>query len=173
LCGAVPRGGLVNFAVFFSRTRGSAQCNGEHDAERPYRVHTVVDHSVDLGADVQFDGASEIIVNGNPDELERAFSNLVDNAVKFAGGAELSVTRQGDTAIVEVADHGPGIPAETRDAMLEPFRRGSENSTLASKDGFGLGLAIARAVFTAHHGRLELGEREGGGLSVRVELPLA
>jgi signal transduction histidine kinase len=136
-------------------------------------LHTVVDHSVDLGADVQFDGASEIIVNGNPDELERAFSNLVDNAVKFAGGAELSVTRQRDTAIVEVADHGPGIPAETREAMLEPFRRGSENSSLASKDGFGLGLAIARAVFTAHHGRLELGDREGGGLSVRVELPLA
>ncbi len=136
-------------------------------------LHTVVDHSVDLGADVQFDGASEIIINGNPDELERAFSNLVDNAVKFAGGAELSVTKQGDKAIVEVADHGPGIPAETREAMLEPFRRGSENSTLASKDGFGLGLAIARAIFTAHHGRLELGDREGGGLSVRVELPLA
>jgi signal transduction histidine kinase len=136
-------------------------------------LHTVVDQSVDLGADVQFAGESEIIVNGNPDELERAFSNLVDNAVKFAGKAELAVVMRGETVAIEVADHGPGIPPETRQAMLEPFRRGSENPTLNTKEGFGLGLAIARAIFTAHHGRLELCDREGGGLVARVELPLS
>ena len=75
-------------------------------------LHTVVDQSVDLGADVQFDGASEIIINGNPDELERAFSNLVDNAVKFAGGAEIAVTKSGKKANVEVADHGPACPGK-------------------------------------------------------------
>jgi signal transduction histidine kinase len=135
-------------------------------------LHTVVDQSVDLGSDVQFGGETEIIVSGNPDELERAFSNLVDNAVKFADGAELSLMRRGKTVVIEVADRGPGISPERRDAMLEPFRRGGESSTLDTKTGFGLGLAIARTIFTAHYGRLELCDRKGGGLVARVELPL-
>jgi light-regulated signal transduction histidine kinase (bacteriophytochrome) len=64
---------------------------------------------------------------------ERAFSNLVDNAVKFAGEAELAIARQGKTVVIDVADHGPGIPPEGREAMLEPFRRGSENRRLDPK----------------------------------------
>ena len=136
-------------------------------------LHTIVDQFVDVGADVRFDGAGEYIIHGHADELERAFCNLLDNAVKFAGGAEIMVTKSGEKAIVEVADHGPGIPPEKKKAMLQPFQRGSENPTLNSDEGFGLGLAIARAVVEAHGGQLELADREGGGLLARVTLPLA
>ena len=137
------------------------------------QLHTVVDQFVDVGANVRFDCAGEFIIHGHADELERAFCNLVDNAVKFAGGAEIAVTKSGEKAIVEVADHGPGIPTEKKRAMLEPFQRGSENPTLDSDEGFGLGLAIARAIVEAHGGRLELADREGGGLLARATLPLA
>lgn len=137
------------------------------------QLHTIVDQFVDVGANVRFDGAGEFIVHGHADELERAFCNLVDNAVKFAGGAEIAITKNGEKAIVEVADHGPGIPAGKKKAMLQPFQRGSENPTLDSDEGFGLGLAIARAIVEAHGGRLELADRKGGGLLARATLPLA
>jgi len=57
--------------------------------------------------------------------------------------------------------------------MLQPFQRGSENPTLDSDEGFGLGLAIARAIVEAHGGLLELADRKGGGLLARATLPLA
>ena len=59
------------------------------------QLHTIVDQFVDVGANVRFDGAGEFIVHGHADELERAFCNLVDNAVKFAGGAELRSQKTG------------------------------------------------------------------------------
>jgi len=59
------------------------------------QLHTVVDQFVDVGANVRFDCAGEFIIHGHADELERAFCNLVDNAVKFAGGAEIAVTKVG------------------------------------------------------------------------------
>jgi signal transduction histidine kinase len=137
------------------------------------QLHTIVDQFVDVGANVRFEGAGEFIIHGNADELERAFCNLVDNAVKFAGGAEIAIIKNGQKAIVEVADHGPGIPPGKKKAMLQPFQRGSENPTLDSDEGFGLGLAIARAIVEAHGGRLELADRKGGGLLARATLPLA
>jgi len=126
--------------------------------------------TLSTGRRCQFDGASEIIVNGNPDELERAFSNLVDNAVKFAGGAELSVTRQRDTAIVEVADHGPGIRRKREKqcwsrsdgaVKIQVWRQGRIWTWIGDRAG-----RLHGASRTAGIGR-----PRGGGLSVRVELP--
>jgi signal transduction histidine kinase len=71
-----------------------------------------------------------------------------------------------------VEDRGPGIPANERAAVLEPFYRGDEARNLNQR-GFGLGLAIVSEVVKAARGTLVLDDRVGGGLVVRLTLPLA
>jgi signal transduction histidine kinase len=118
----------------------------------------------------------ELVVIGDGQALARVLGNLVSNGDKYSpDGASLdvSVTREirpflGDAAIVEVADRGPGIPAEMRDLVFEPFERLERDE---QRPGTGLGLAIVKNVVTAHDGRVRILEREGGGTIVRVELP--
>lgn len=74
--------------------------------------------------------------------------NLVDNALKFAGAAELQVSREGSTTIIRVLDNGPGIPGDELDDVLKPFYR-VEGSRNRSTGGTGLGLAIAHQLIQA------------------------
>ena len=136
-------------------------------------LQTIADQFAEIGADVTFSGTSDrLAISANPDDLSRAFSNLVDNAVKFGDVAEIDLTSDGTTAIVEVRDRGPGIPAAMRSTILEPFERGDDSRRKSGKEGFGLGLAITRAIVGNHGGTLELCDRAGGGLAVRVTLPI-
>ncbi|WP_246721969.1 ATP-binding protein [Methylosinus sp. H3A] len=134
-------------------------------------LQPVVDQFTDLGSIVRYNERSHISVRGNPDDLDRAFSNLLDNAVKYAENPEIELFERDGDAVVEVSDRGPGIPSDQREAMLEPFERGCADTTAHAEEGFGLGLAIARAIVEAHGGRLVLDERVGGGLIARVSLP--
>lgn len=134
-------------------------------------LQTVADHFADVGAYARYDGLAHVSVFGSPDDLQRAFSNLIDNAVKYAESPEIRLFEMDGEAIVEVVDRGPGIPLEKREFMLEPFERGETGTSPNTKEGFGLGLAIARAIIEAHGGRLALNERAGGGLVARVALP--
>lgn len=99
-----------------------------------------------------------------------AVKNLVDNALRHAGGDEaaidVEIARRGDDLIVRVADRGPGIPAELRDAVFERFVRGN-----AAVAGAGLGLPIVRQAAQSHGGTILLQDREGGGLVVEMLLP--
>jgi signal transduction histidine kinase len=134
-------------------------------------LQAVADQFADVGAHARYDGPDHVTVFGSPDDLERAFSNLLDNSVKYAESPEIRLFESGGEAIVEVADRGPGIPLEKREFMLEPFERGDIGTPANAKEGFGLGLAIARAIVETHGGRLALNERAGGGLVARVSLP--
>ena len=136
-------------------------------------LQSVVDQFVDVGADARYDGVDHVNVLGSPDDLERAFSNLVDNAVKYGESPEIRLLESDEAAVVEVVDRGPGIPPEKRELMLEPFERGDVGASTNANEGFGLGLAIARAIVEAHSGRLTLDERTGGGLVAKVFLPKA
>lgn len=136
-------------------------------------LQAVVDQFVDVGADARYDGLDHVNVLGSPDDLERAFSNLIDNAVKYGESPEARLSEAGEEAVVEVVDKGPGIPPERRELMLQPFERGDAGGSAKTNAGFGLGLAIARAIVEAHGGRLTLDERAGGGLIARVFLPKA
>lgn len=111
-------------------------------------------------------------VSGVPDALERALANLIDNALKYSLGnseVDVFVGVAGGRAVIAVADRGPGIPAEDRERVLEPFQRlgGSE------VPGSGIGLAVVNEIAATHGGYLEIDEREGGGAVVRLVLPLA
>ncbi|NKF24599.1 ATP-binding protein [Solimonas marina] len=111
-----------------------------------------------------------IAVSGHPLSLARVFANLIGNAIRYAGSAEVTVRRTTSGAEILVDDRGPGIPADEREAALEPFYRRDEARTL-DDGGSGLGLAIVADIVRRHGGSLQLDDRPGGGLRVRVQLP--
>lgn len=89
-----------------------------------------------------------------------------------AGGIVEVVARRGATAIsVDVADRGPGVAGEALASIFEPFARGDDGG--AAGEGYGLGLAIARAVSGLHGGGIRAANRAGGGLAVSIDLPAA
>lgn len=103
--------------------------------------------------------------------MRRAIANLVDNALRYAGGeVDVVARRDNNDAVVEVMDRGPGIPESERERMKQPFMRLEQARSGAG--GSGLGLAIVDRIAHAHNGRFELAEREGGGLMARIRLPL-
>lgn len=101
--------------------------------------------------------------------LRRALDNLIDNAGRYAGSVELRIHRLDDVLLLEVADRGPGIPAEDRVRLLQPFQRGEESRSCTT-GGAGLGLAIVANAARRHGGELLLLDREGGGLVARMVL---
>ena len=96
---------------------------------------------------------------------------LLDNAAKFAPGSlvEVSLRPSAGEAVLTVRDHGPGLHADDVDKVGARFFRGREHQNI---DGTGLGLAIVRARVEDFGGSFAVGTAEGGGLAVRVGLPL-
>jgi two-component system OmpR family sensor kinase len=117
--------------------------------------------------------ADSAVVSGNRMLLARALDNLLANAIKFstAGGSiELSL-RVDDHRFAEIGlrDHGPGVPEQELVQLFRPFFRGS-NAVRA--EGHGLGLAIVDRVVRVHGGTITVRNAEGGGLEIRLRLPL-
>jgi two-component system osmolarity sensor histidine kinase EnvZ len=105
-----------------------------------------------------------------PVAVQRLIANLVDNALRHGGGTvELETAIEDGRVTIEVLDRGPGIPAQEAERMLRPFTR---LDTARSSAGSGLGLAIVDRIARLHGGSVQLLPRDGGGLRVRVELPL-
>jgi len=124
----------------------------------------------DLGARVDCPERPRLAVRLRPTLMRRAVRNLVDNAVKYAGAAELTVAETAQEVRVLVSDRGPGIPPDRLLAVLEPFAR-LEPSRNRDTGGIGLGLALARAVARDAGGDLSLANRPGGGLVVTMTVP--
>lgn len=102
--------------------------------------------------------------------LRRALDNLIDNAGRYAGAVELRAAQVDARVQLDIMDRGPGIPAEDRERLLQPFQR-SETSRSRTTGGTGLGLAVAANAARSHAGHLQLLQREGGGLIARLQLP--
>ncbi|MES2979542.1 MAG: ATP-binding protein [Pseudomonadota bacterium] len=124
----------------------------------------------DSGHPVSLAPGADLAAVTRPLALRRIVGNLVDNALKFAGQAELSIDKRGDDGFsIAVLDRGPGIPETELGAVLQPFRR-VENSRSRETGGVGLGLAIAHQLALAVGGKLMLSNREGGGLQARLDV---
>jgi signal transduction histidine kinase len=110
-----------------------------------------------------------LTVRGHRQLLSQALANLIDNALKYGAGSAIRVElrRAGTAARLEVADRGPGIPAEHRELATQRFRRLPGSSGLP---GSGLGLSLVAAVARLHQARLELADA-GPGLVVVLEIP--
>lgn len=105
-----------------------------------------------------------------PKAMTRAVTNLIDNAAKYAGGEiGLRLSEADGQILIEVSDHGPGIPDGEADRLKRPFTRLEVARTNAS--GTGLGLAIVDRIARLHDGQLDLLSNPGGGLLVRLTLP--
>lgn len=126
------------------------------------------------GAELRFDpGEEPVIVPLDRDAFRQVLLNLVENAVKYGpSGQTVTVTlgRREGVARITVDDEGPGIPAEDRDGIWEPFERG-EGARRSGKGGSGIGLAVVRDLVGLHGGTVTAEEAPGGGARFRVELP--
>ncbi|RLJ67669.1 ATP-binding protein [Sulfurisoma sediminicola] len=131
---------------------------------------TLAEHrGIDLGVG---EADAMIAVSGDFSALRTLVANLVDNAVRYTpsgGRVDLAVGSDGGAPWLEVADSGPGIPAEDRERVFDRFFRRQDTS----EPGSGLGLAIVQTIAARHGARIVLGEAALGGLAARVVFPAA
>jgi signal transduction histidine kinase len=132
------------------------------------RVETAGQREVRL--DAKLDTAS---VTGDPALAESLIANLVDNALRHnvpGGWVQVTTATADGQALVSVRNSGPKVPPDQVDLLFEPFRR-LGNSRTGRREGHGLGLAIVRAIATAHDAELAAIARPGGGLDITVTFP--
>ncbi|MEN3749555.1 ATP-binding protein [Sphingomonas sp. HF-S3] len=143
-------------------------------ARRPLDLRSlaenVTDDLADRGEPVTLAPGDPIVVEGNVVALKALLSNLIGNALKYAGSAEVTLSGTENQAVIEVRDHGPGIPSQDIDRVFEAFFRG-DRSRNRDTGGIGLGLASVRAVALAHGGDATVENHPDGGLLARVTLP--
>ncbi len=146
------------------------------DAMAMAESHASLKGEVDVRVDV-----SEALrpIQGDPHQLRQIFTNLLTNAFEAMGGTgtvditaialdgddEPAEHAAGPTILITISDNGPGVPPEVMDRIFSPF-------FTTKPQGSGLGLAIVRKIVDAHDGRIDVGERSGGGTVFRVTLPV-
>ncbi|MCP1626938.1 ATP-binding protein [Pseudomonas nitroreducens] len=163
---------LVREGVAYARSM-----DGASEAAVKVNLDSFLDSLVldyqDSGQSVELQGNSNAVLETRPHALRRVLTNLVDNALKFGGSAQVEVERSAQGVVcVRVLDDGPGIPEEELTEVVKPFYR-VESSRNRSTGGTGLGLAIAQQLSQALGGTLSLSNRTSGGLCVQLELPPA
>lgn len=116
-----------------------------------------------------------VLVTGDYDQLTQLMVNLVGNIERYTpddSPVEIAVGKVQDWGVIEFRDHGPGIDPKEQELVFERFYR-TDSSRSRSLGGSGLGLSIVGGIVEAHRGHIELTRTRGGGLTVRVHLPLA
>ena len=134
-------------------------------------VADVCEDVADVGGTVAYLGPRDIDVTCRPSAIRRAVTNLIDNAVDYAGSARVRIVREPERVVILIDDDGPGIAAEQQEKVFAPFYR-LDPSRDPGKGGVGLGLSVARTIAREHGGDVALANGDGGGLRVRVELPV-
>ena len=129
-----------------------------------------VARQVEMGRDLRLTAEGEHLVVGDSDQLDRALTNLIDNAVLYGDRAEVAVASEGGEVVCTVDDAGPGLPPDQLEAVFSPFRR-LEASRSRATGGAGLGLSISRLIIERSGGRVALSNRAEGGLRATVRLP--
>lgn len=132
-------------------------------------VESLSENAQDQGADVQVSGHCAPL-QVQPMALRSCLNNLLDNALRYAGQALITLEDHREQLVIRVIDHGPGIAAHQREAVFEPFFR-LEGSRNRNSGGVGLGMTIARDAAQRLGGRLHLEETPGGGLTAVIDLP--
>ena len=141
------------------------------DVDLAALVDAVVEDFRDIGAAVTLEDSPRIRARMRPALMRRAVRNLIENAVKYAGSADVRISTPPGSVAIEVCDRGPGIPQDKLDMVFDPFTR-LETSRNRDTGGIGLGLSLARAIVREAGGSILLANRDGGGLCVSMVLPV-
>ena len=168
---------LVGELLTLARLDAGVGMEAEEEVDLAALLESVVED-----ADFEAGGERRVVLEycdsgrllGRRELLRRAFENVIRNALKYSPeGTEVTVRgeRESGRFQVSVCDRGPGLPEDQLTAVFEPFVRAGEAPT-GGRAGYGLGLAITRRAVEAHGGTVEARNREGGGLCVRLSLPL-
>ena len=160
---------LVREGIAYARSsHGATEASRRIDVDA-FLQSLVFDYQ-DVGQSVELRGNTAALLDTRPQGLRRILANLLDNAVKFAGAAEIEVSRGSDASLsIKVLDRGPGIAGDELGEVVKPFYR-IETSRGRETGGTGLGLAIAQQLANALGGTLKLSAREGGGLCAELQL---
>ena len=134
-------------------------------------LQTIRDQFADMGHNVSYVGPDRLVASVRADDLQRAVTNLVENAVKHGTQTTVRLEHGDGCVIICVVDNGPGIATENREPLLKPFARGDDARSPDGQTGFGLGLSIAEAVARSHRGALTLLDNERGGLVAKITIP--
>ena len=115
---------------------------------------------------------THVVVPGIAKLLRRVVRNLLENARRYGGkgGVTLNLQTAANLAILQVNDHGPGVPSRSRERIFEPFYRLPGASE--REGGVGLGLALVRSIVLRHRGSVVCRNRESGGATFGIRLPL-
>lgn len=133
-------------------------------------VETAVDDAAFVGKDVELGEAVRAPVSVDALAIKRTLANLIDNAVKYGHQARISLTVDGDDALVDIRDQGPGLSNSEMESIFQPFYR-TDASRASGKAGIGLGLSVCRSIARTHGGDVTM-LRCADGLIARLRLPL-
>ncbi len=134
-------------------------------------MHEICAGMTELGHTVAIQRTDNIIVSCRPLSLRRALTNIVENALRYGGRAQVAIDSANGFARVSVNDEGPGIPEDRLEDVFQPFHR-LDHSRNKETGGVGLGLSVARNIVRSQGGDVVLRNRASGGLCAEVTLPL-
>jgi len=126
------------------------------------------------GCHLEYRHGEPLTVEGDAELLRRAMENVIRNAIRYSPPAtvvKITLGRRNGTAVVDVRDHGPGVPEEALPRLFDAFYR-VEKSRDTSSGGIGLGLSIARRAIELHKGGIRARNAQPG-LEVEMELPVS
>jgi signal transduction histidine kinase len=160
---------MVDGALAFFRDDAVAETTTTFDL--PHILLTIANDCADQQIEVTYCGLPHAVCQGRPSALKRAFTNLVENAIKYGTPPQIELSREDTSFIVTVRDRGPGIPQEALEHVFRPYFRLDKSRNRAT-GGVGLGLTVVQAIIQEHGGEIVLANRPGGGLEARVTLPV-
>ncbi len=160
---------MINSVLAFMRE--SAEAGARQHVDLRSLIECVVDDAEITGGDVVLEPGAAPQVEIDVLGLQRVFANLVDNAVKYGDSARVRLYVDGDEAVTEIRDRGPGMSEDELGRVFTPFYR-SVAARTSTKQGVGLGLATSRTTVRAHGGEIKL-SNTGEGLMAQIRLPLA
>ncbi|HEY2402796.1 MAG TPA: ATP-binding protein, partial [Steroidobacteraceae bacterium] len=131
---------------------------------------TIRNDYADRQIEVGYEGPAHAAYQGRPFALQRAFSNLVENALEYATPPSIELLREPNAYVILIRDHGPGLPDHALANIFLPYYR-VDKSRNRNTGGVGLGLCVARALVQGHGGEIRLRSPRSGGLEARIVLP--
>lgn len=152
--------------------RGGNSVEAKRQVNLSYLIQVVANDFRDEGKDISDHVSDNVSLLCQASEIRRVIQNLLNNAVTYAGHANIELVQTSNTVVMSITDNGPGIPEQLLSEVIRPFVR-VEPSRSNATGGQGLGLAIVNNIVQAHGGEMHLSNRAEGGLKVVIELPTA